>query len=292
MNTSAKTSITVEALVKAPVAHVWAIWTQPQHITQWNQASPDWHTPRATNDVRVGGKFTSRMEAKDGSMGFDFEGEYTDVKVNERLSYCMSDGRTVDIVFTPKGEHTHVSERFDAETMNSVELQRQGWQAILDSFVRHAEKQLKMPRMHFSITIQASVEKVYQTMLGEKTYPQWTAAFNPTSNIRGSWEKGSKILFIGTDKDGNEGGMVSRIKENSPNELVTIEHLGLYGGGHEITSGPEVEAWAGAIEQYTFIKQGNATELKVELDVNTEFESYFKDTWPKALQLLKSICEA
>lgn len=131
--------ITVEALVQAPVEQVWQCWTAPEHITQWNAASDDWHTPWAKNDLRVGGTFTSRMEARDGSMGFDFEGEYDEVQPLQLIRYHMADGRRVTIQFTFSDAGTHVSETFDAESVHSAELQRQGWQAILNRFKGYVE---------------------------------------------------------------------------------------------------------------------------------------------------------
>lgn len=139
MENQAATKITVAATVNAPVAKVWELWKEPKHITQWNSASPDWHTPKAENDLRTGGKFTSRMEARDGSMGFDFGGTYDDVKTNELIVYTMGDGRKAINVFTANGDTTDISITFDAESQNPVELQRGGWQAILDSFKRYAE---------------------------------------------------------------------------------------------------------------------------------------------------------
>lgn len=132
--------LTVEATVQAPVEKVWNYWTDPNHIKKWNSPSDDWHTPFAENDLRAGGKFVSRMEAKDGSMGFDFGGVYDDVKVHELISYTMGDGRKVNITFTGQGNETKVIETFDAETENPVEFQRQGWQAILDNFKQYAEQ--------------------------------------------------------------------------------------------------------------------------------------------------------
>ncbi|KAA9333642.1 SRPBCC family protein [Adhaeribacter soli] len=139
MNTSEKISITIETTVNAPVEKVWQFWTEPEHITQWNNASNDWHTPRAENDLRAGGKFLSRMEAKDGSFGFDFEGTYDKVKPNELITYSLGDGRKVKIDFTTNGSETKVAETFDAEDTNSAEMQRQGWQAILDNFKKYVE---------------------------------------------------------------------------------------------------------------------------------------------------------
>ena len=132
--------ITVETVVKADLKTVWGAWNTPAAIQQWNTASDDWHTPRASVDLREGGKFNVRMEAKDGSQGFDFEGTYTRVEPRRRIEYVMADGRTVQVEFAERSGGVQVRETFDAETENSAEMQRQGWQAILESFARHAEK--------------------------------------------------------------------------------------------------------------------------------------------------------
>jgi len=139
METKNSTSITVETTVKAPAEKVWKYWTEPAHITKWNSASDDWHTPSATNDLRAGGTFTARMEARDGSMGFDFAGVYDEVRTNERIAYTMSDGRKVTVDFKANGDETTVTETFDAESTNSIEMQRGGWQAILDNFRKYTE---------------------------------------------------------------------------------------------------------------------------------------------------------
>lgn len=139
METQNKTFLTAQNIVNAPVEKVWAYWTQPQHIIQWNNASVDWHTPTATNDLRVGGKFTSRMEAKDGSMGFDFFGIYDVITANEFIEYTLGDGRKVNITFTANGDTTKVVECFEAENENPLELQQGGWQAIMDNFKRYTE---------------------------------------------------------------------------------------------------------------------------------------------------------
>ncbi len=139
METATKTVITVEAVVKSPVEKVWKFWSEPQHIIQWNNASDDWHTPYAENDLRVDGKFKSTMAARDGSMSFDFEGVYTNVQQHKVIEYTILDGRKVKITFSGNGNETKVVESFEAETTNSVELQQGGWQAILDSFKEYTE---------------------------------------------------------------------------------------------------------------------------------------------------------
>jgi uncharacterized protein YndB with AHSA1/START domain len=131
--------VTVEVNVKAPVDKVWKLWNSPEAITKWCTATPEWHTPRAENDLRIGGKFFSRMEARDKSVGFDFGGQYTIVKDNELIEYTMDDGRKVKVVFRSNGNETKITETFDAETQNPVEMQKAGWQAILDNFKNYAE---------------------------------------------------------------------------------------------------------------------------------------------------------
>ena len=139
METAHKKSITVETTVKASVEKVWEVWTMPEHIVKWNNASADWHTTRAQNDLRAGGKFLSRMEAKDGSFAFDFEGTYDEVKTNELISYSIGDGRKAKIIFIAEDNETKVVETFEAENQNSIEMQRSGWQAILDNFKKYTE---------------------------------------------------------------------------------------------------------------------------------------------------------
>jgi len=131
--------ITVAATVNAPLEQVWTKWNEPTHITKWAFASDDWEAPRADNDVRTGGKFTTVMAAKDGSSSFDFTGTYSKVQPMEVIEYDMSDGRHVTIQFTPLPDGVKVTETFDPETENSEELQRSGWQAILDNFKKYVE---------------------------------------------------------------------------------------------------------------------------------------------------------
>lgn len=283
--------VTVTTTVNAPVEKVWEVWSHPLHIMHWNNASDDWQTTFAENDLRKGGSFSSRMEAKDGSFGFDFGGVYDKVKQHEQIAYTMGDGRKVNTSFAAADGSTTITTVFEAESQNPVEMQKTGWQNIIDNFKSYAEKPGTITPLHFEITINAPVEKIYSTMIAEKSYNEWTAAFNPTSQYKGSWDKNAKILFIGTDKDGAVGGMVSRIKENMPNKFISIEHLGMLKGEEEITSGAEVEGWAGALENYTFKSVDGKTLLSVDMDSNEDFKAYFMETWPKALDVLKSLCE-
>lgn len=134
-----KTLITIEAVVNKPIANVWEMWTKPEHITQWNAASDDWHTPRSTNDLKVGGKFTYRMEAKDGSFGFDFWGIYDEIKLNEKIACTLGDDRKWTTNFIEVKDGVKVIESFEAENQNPIEMQQAGWQMILNNFKKYAE---------------------------------------------------------------------------------------------------------------------------------------------------------
>jgi uncharacterized protein YndB with AHSA1/START domain len=149
-----------------------------------------------------------------------------------------------------------------------------------------------MQKQHFSILINAPVEKVWDTMLDDRTYREWTKAFNPGSYYKGSWEEGSKILFLGPDpQTGEEGGMVSRIKENRPHEFVSIEHQGVVHKGMEDTESEEARKWAPAYENYTFKAKNGGTEVLVDTDTADEYVSEFERAWPQALQNLKELSE-
>lgn len=149
-----------------------------------------------------------------------------------------------------------------------------------------------MQKIHFSTIINAPKEKVWQAMFDDEPYREWTKAFNPGSYYKGSWEKGSKILFLGPDpKTGEEGGMVSRIAENKPYEFISIEHLGIVQNGVEDTTSKEARKWAPAYENYTFIEKGGSTEVLVEMDTDDEHVELFQKMWPDALERLKKIAE-
>jgi uncharacterized protein YndB with AHSA1/START domain len=134
-----KKIITIETTVHAPVEKVWRYWSEPNHIMQWCHASDDWHAPHAENDLQTDGEFITTMAAKDDSVSFDFGGKYTEVIQNKYISYIIADGRKVEIVFTGDGDKVHIRESFEMENMNSEELQRDGWQAILDNFKNYTE---------------------------------------------------------------------------------------------------------------------------------------------------------
>ncbi len=137
--TTATTRITVSAQVEGPIDKVWEQWTDPKHIVKWNAASDDWHCPRSENDLRVGGRFSARMEPRNSNEGFDFSGTYTEVVPKKRIVHRMDDGRMCEVTFATEGNGTRVTETFDAEHSHSVEMQRGGWQAILDRFKAHVE---------------------------------------------------------------------------------------------------------------------------------------------------------
>ncbi len=133
------TKITIKALISANTKKVWDLYTLPEHITKWNFASDDWQCPKASNDMQVGGKYFARMEAKDGSFGFDFEAIYDEIIIGEKLVYTMGDARKVIATFNSMDDKTEVTVTFDAEGENSLEMQKEGWQSILNNFKNYVE---------------------------------------------------------------------------------------------------------------------------------------------------------
>jgi uncharacterized protein YndB with AHSA1/START domain len=291
MITTEKTTVTIETSINAPVERVWNYWTEPWHIMHWNQASEDWFTSHAENDLRVGGKFVSRMEARDGSSAFDFAGEYDSVILLKQIKYTLADGRNVKVTFSSEEDHTIVSESFETETIHDVEMQLAGWQSILDNFKRYVEKAAHMEVLHFETLINAPVHNVYTTMTDNKSYSEWTSVFNPTSRFEGSWEKNTKMIFLGDEENGRTMGMIAKIAENIPDRFICLEYIGMIKNGEEVFCGKEVEEWLGGNEKYIFEDQDGRTLLRIEVDADEKFIGYFKETWPKALQKLKSICE-
>jgi L-rhamnose mutarotase len=148
-----------------------------------------------------------------------------------------------------------------------------------------------METIQFSILINADKRKVWNTMLDEKTYREWTKEFHEGSYYEGNWNKGSEIRFIALDDKGAQQGMFSRIKDNIEYQFISIEHLGLINNGIVDTTSEEVKKWAPSFENYTFVETGNATTLKIEMQVETEYKSMFEEMWPRALNALKKLCE-
>ena len=151
-----------------------------------------------------------------------------------------------------------------------------------------------MIKLNYQIEINNSPENVYRKMLGldhKQDYEKWTAVFNPTSTWEGTWNKGEKMLFVGTGEDGQKAGMVAKIEENISGKFVSILHYGVLQNGVEKTDGPDVEKWAGAHENYYFEASGSGTLVKVEVDTVEEYADYFNEKWPDALKVLKESCE-
>ena len=283
--------ITITATINAPLNKVWDLFTGAQHIIRWNNASDDWQTSYAENNLKPGGKFLSRMEARDGSQGFDFTGSYGEVIPGRSIDYAIADGRKVHVTFSETPGGTQVTESFEAEKLNSATRQEAGWQAILDNFRKYVEAYGAREMYHFEITIGNSPENIFKIMLADETFRKWTSAFDPNSHFNGSWEKGKKILFLGKDAAGNTSGMACRIRENIPGRFLSIETLGEVIDGKEITTGERAEIWRGSLENYTLDPAGKKTLLSIDTDIPADFRASFLELWPEALAKLKSLCE-
>lgn len=148
-----------------------------------------------------------------------------------------------------------------------------------------------MKKIHYQIDVQAPVKKVVERMLSKDTYKLWAAEFNPTSDFEGGWNTGDKIYFTACDEAGKKSGMVAKVVEHTPNKLVSLRHYGILEDGVEITEGPAVEGWAGAMENYYYEEQDGVTNVRIECETHDDYIDYFDTAWPKALQKLKEIAE-
>ncbi|MBE7176319.1 MAG: SRPBCC family protein [Mucilaginibacter polytrichastri] len=287
MTTTENQTITVEATVSSPLELVWKLWNDPLHVTQWNAASPEWHCPSADSDLREDGRFSARMAARDGSFGFDFGGTYTTVKPNEQVSYVMDDGRKTDVYFSAEGDKTHIKETFDAETTNPVDMQRGGWQAILDNFKLYAEYAAVNPPHHFTTLIDAPRERVWEKITGRESYMEWAGAAWPGSGLIGEWTQGSTIDFV----DVQHSGTRARISELRKDEFIKADHIAMLMEGKEDTQSEMAKNWIGAREVYFLNddRQGK-TRMDVLMYIYPEWAEIAND-WPKALNKLKEISE-
>ncbi|MDM8001329.1 MAG: SRPBCC family protein, partial [Bacteroidota bacterium] len=168
--------------------------------------------------------------------------------------------------------------------------QKDGWQAILDNFRKYVEGYGKREMLHFETIIDNSPENIFRIMLESESYSKWTTPFNPDSRFTGSWEKGERILFHGTDADGKSGGMLCRIRENIPGKFLSIESLREVVDGKEVTGEGKGDTWKGALENYTLKPVGSKTLLLIDTDVPAEFRQYLEEAWPRALENLKALC--
>ncbi len=288
MNTS-ESKITVSVRIPVDLPTVWRLWNDVHAIRQWYHASEDWHTPRATHDLEQGKSFSYRMEAKDGTEGFDMQGKFISVIPQKFISYVMEDGRLVEISFKEQDNETVIEERLDPENINSEDLQRTGWQRILNNFSTYVLKQQELVPFQFQKFISAEPMAVYDVMIHPTKYTQWTAPFCPGSYFEGSWEKGAHIKFVGPEKDGQAGGMLGHILENTPGKFISIKYDGSFEGDKEK---PFIsETWKDATENYIFERTDGGTNLKVDLQAPLEYADFFNTSWPQALQRLKVLIE-
>ncbi len=279
---------TVRTEISAPIHVVWNLWILPYHIKKWNSAHESWHTPSATNNFYVGGRFSYTMASVDGKHSFDFAGTYTKITEYKTIEHVLDDERSVRIDFENIDGKTVVTETFELETTNDPDMQVMGWQAILNHFQQYTEALLP-ELLQYERRLSATPEKLFTTIISKPSYEAWTSVFNPTSRFEGSWDEGSTILFLGTDASGNLGGMVAKIKEVIANAFISIFHLKEWKEGDTIDKDyviPDTES----LENYQLLPVENGTLLVVDMIGDfSQYKNYFDETWPKALEKLDQI---
>jgi uncharacterized protein YndB with AHSA1/START domain len=283
--------ISVSVRLQLPPQMVWKLWNDPAQMVRWNAASDDWHTPVADNDLRVGGKLQTRMEARDGSFGFDFEAVYEVVDAPNRLVYRLGDGRGVELDLRAEGEETVLTQRFEPEKEFPVELQQQGWQAILDNFKRWAEAYRGVTAVHFAQEVRMAPSALAELMLQELPYRYWTAVFDPSSHYVGDWKEGSTVDFLCDLPDGRQRGTRALVANFRPGQYIRLVHQGLVEGDTFINSGAEAEAWLGLNEIYSFSPREYGCLLTVDVDVPEKYADYLTTQWPLALARIRELAE-
>ena len=304
-------TVTIEREFAAPLSRVWDAFTKQEILDQWWAPKPFESRTKIMN-FEVGGRRFYAMVTPDGQEMWAIH-KYTSItpKTNFKYLNAFADkeenptlpGSDWDFNFTEQNGKTKVKITIYNESRERMEkMIEMGFKEGITATLNELEvlltspsqnKEVNMNKLHFSITINATKAKVWNTMLVYATYRVWTEAFNPGSHYVGDWSKGSKILFLGPDPaTGKIGGMVSRIEENRLHEYISIEHLGMVNDGIEDTTSEMVKAFAGAHENYSFKENDKKTEVLVDIDSSGgEFEEMFKDMWPKALQKLKELAE-
>ncbi|MCH7409433.1 SRPBCC domain-containing protein [Belliella sp. DSM 111904] len=289
-----KNPIEVRTAIKSNLEQVWNAWIDPKHIVNWNFASDTWHCPAAQLELKKGGRFTYTMAAKDGSMAFDFSGVFEQVQEMKILTFKLDDGRAVEVEFQQDGEEVLLIERFEPEQLNDVDLQKSGWQAIVDNFRIYVQGLSEDEKVEISIETQIDAPKstVFEVMLADKTYREWVSAFHPGSYFIGSWDKvGGELLFVGPNEQGEDSGMIAEVLEYAYGEKVTLIYTGLFSKGKRIFEGKAVDTWKGGKESYALIEMNGITHLTVKSEIPSAYAASFEQSWEQALDILKRLCE-
>lgn len=282
-------SITISTTINAPIANVFNSYLNPQDNLRWNTAGYGWTNDYAKIDAIAGGEFHIGYKSPDEKNDFDFNGKYIEIVKDKLIKSELGDGRKVEVNFEAEDEKTHVTIIFDAEEENSLDLQKQGWSAILENFKKFVERKSnpKNASITKNIVIQATKEKVWKMLLEDKPYRQWTSSFTEGSYYEGEMKYDGKIMFLSPSGT----GISSKIVVFIPNFQISFEHLGGVKDGIEDFKSSEFEGWKYARETYTLNGVDGKVNLQIYVEVTKNEEQMMSDLWDKALAELKKMCE-
>ena len=279
--------ISISVTIKSDIHTVWKSFTETKHIVNWYFASPDWHAPTAEHDFNNGGKFSIRMEAWDESFGFDYTGTYDKIVDFKEVVYTLDDGRKVDTSFMQTGDEIVVSQDFQADEGIDVEMQRMGWQGILNQLKKYVES--KTVVFEVEADINASADTVWDCLTKNEIYKKWSKAFSPNSEFKGDWDKGKHIDYI----DIGKGGTRALVEGVELNKFIQQRHIATITAENEIdTKSDSAKHWIGTIENYTLKDIGGAIRFTVHIECHEQFREFIESSWNTAILDFKRVCES
>lgn len=269
--------ITIGVQIEKQVDIVWSYWTKAAHIKHWYFASEDWWVPWVEQQFEVGHKFIYRMASKDGKMGFDFTGRYTDIKANESITYVLEDDREVITTFEVIDDTVYLKQVFETEDDSSAEMQKQGWQAILNQFKGYTESD--WIRFTLQKHMETTPEVVYHYLTDNDKYMSWAHVFSDDSKFYGDWVEGGEITFV----DHRESGTVALVENIIPNELIHMKHIKLLKGDSLDETSDEALIWIGTLERYELHKSEDGVLVDVMIECHESYVGFIRDSWIEAL---------
>lgn len=281
--------ITITTTIQAPIHTVFESYLSPADNLRWNTAGEGWTVSHTTINPVIGGTYSIGFKSPDGANDFDFGGVYTNIIPDQLITSILDDGRHVKVLFEEKDNEAIVTIEFDAEQENSLELQEQGWGKILTHFKQFIERKSKPTHRSIlkTIDIHASVEKVWDVLLQDQSYRQWTKVFDEDSYYEGEMKYQGKIKFLSS----HNGGLASNVHVYIPYYQISFEHLGVIIDGVEDFDNPQFADWKGARETYTLTPQGSSTHLEIYVELTQEEYEYMSNLWDQALIKIKDLAE-
>lgn len=282
--------IIITTIINVPVARVYQAHIDSADLVRWQSAGGGWFTSYAQTNPVIGGEFHIGYASPNAAEDFDFAGTYTELVPEQRISYRLADGRTVSVVFQAQGEsQTSVTTTFDPETMNTRELQQQGWAAVMDNLVDYVQRAANptMRQIVRSVILPVPAEQAWHLVLDHENYREWTAAFTQGSDYQGEFVQGGRIRFTAPGGD----GIISMVHVYAPSRCIAFRHLGWLQNGIEDYDSPAMQSWKNAREEYLFTPVAGGTRFDLYCDTSEAEHDTMSNMWDKALATLADMAQ-